>query len=225
MLKQKILVCDDEPGYLNALKEILEKNGFEVIPAASASEVEAILEDHRPDLILLDRMLPDMDGLVLCRQLKQNERTSAIPIILLTVRSGEGETIMGFEFGADDYIGKPFSPGILLARIKARLPRPQGGGSSAIVEAGQITLNTERLECKIGHKLINLRPKEFELLLFLINNEGKVIRRSTLLSKVWNYDHFGETRTVDATIRNLRKNLGKAGKRIVTVPAVGYKFV
>lgn len=224
-MQKQILVCDDEPGYLNAITEILEKGGFEVKPTASGSEALTFLEDHHPDLIILDRMLPDTDGLILCRQLKRQKDTHTIPIILLTARSGEAETIMGFECGADDYITKPFNPPILLARIKARLMTGPLESDSQTIISGNLKLDVEARECTIDDNPIVLRPKEFDLLLFFLQNEGKVLRRATIIAKVWNYDYFGSTRTIDTTIRHLRNQLGSSAHRIKTIPTLGYKFI
>lgn len=229
----KILVVDDETYIVELVKFNLEKEGFKVIVAYDGVSALEQVKAESPDLIVLDIMLPVMDGLEVCHTLKQDENFNSIPIIMLTAKGGEIDTVLGLETGADDYITKPFSPRELLARIKARLravkilAAEKAVGIKAYVFKDLI-LVPEKYEAFIGEAKLELTPKEFELLRLLTTNQGKVFTREMLLEKVWGYEFSGDTRTVDVHIRHLRQKLNDDSTYpdyIETVRGVGYKFV
>lgn len=228
----KILVVDDEAYIVELVRFNLEKEGFEVLDACDGSIVLEMVDQHKPDLILLDIMLPGMDGLEICRTLKQDEIHQSIPIIFLTARGEEIDTILGLEMGADDYIKKPFSPRELIARVKARLRAVtilQGGqGQSRAFVFKNLMVVPEDYEAYLGEEKLDLTPKEFELLSLMLMHQGKVFRREVLLEKVWGYEHSGDTRTVDVHIRHLRQKLRDDSMYpdyIETVRGVGYRFI
>lgn len=226
----KILTIDDEAHLLELLKYHLESHGFEVVQALTAKEGMAILQQQPVDLLILDCMLPEVDGLTFLRQLRKNQQFFDLPIIMLTARNEEIDTVLGLEMGADDYVGKPFSSYELMARVKALLRRvdvTKGEEDSKFFEVGNIMVDAVKRQIKVDGKQLELPLKEFELLLLLIRNPGRVFDRETLLEKVWGYDYYGETRTVDVHIRNLRKKIEFDDSRplyIKTVRGVGYKF-
>jgi len=229
----KILVVDDETYIVELVKFNLEKEGFEVIVAYDGVSALELVKTESPDLIVLDIMLPIMDGLEVCKALKQDENFNTIPIIMLTAKGGEIDTVLGLETGADDYITKPFSPRELLARVKARLravkilAAEKAVGVKAYVFKDLI-LVPDKYEAFIGEAKLELTPKEFELLRLLTTNQGKVFTRELLLEKVWGYEFSGDTRTVDVHIRHLRQKLNDDSTfpdYIETVRGVGYKFV
>jgi two-component system alkaline phosphatase synthesis response regulator PhoP len=215
MAKKVILTVDDEEHILELLKYNIENNGYEVIQADTGELALEILEQQEVDLVLLDLMLPGMDGLDVLREMRQSEKTSDIPIIMLTARSEEIDTVLGLEMGADDYIAKPFRVHELMARIKVILRRYKGTGGVEIIkkskmdriEIDDLVINRTTHEVIIGEKTIELPLKEFELLYLLAKNRGRVFNRDYLLEKVWGYDYYGETRTVDVHIRKLRKKI------------------
>ena len=224
----KILVVDDEENIRELVKYNLEKAGFQVVECGDGLTAVVLAKEDRPDLILLDLMLPGLDGLEVCRTLKQNQDTKAIPIIMLSAKDEEVDKILGLELGADDYLTKPFSARELVARIKAVLRRsvkdPQPSGELAV---GQLKLNFSRYEAFLGTEKLELTPKEYELLKLFITNVGKVYTREQLLEKVWGYEYFGDTRTVDVHIRHLRAKLAgevTIAEAIETVRGVGYRF-
>lgn len=221
---KKILVVDDEKNIRQLIQYNLEKEGFCTVSAADGQEaMEQLTEEI--DLIILDLMLPGVDGLTLCRQIRKKGDFSSIPIIMLTARGEEMDKVLGLEMGADDYITKPFSPRELVARIKALFRRLEGshGEEEAILKAGDLILNTRSHEVKKGEESIDLTPKEFLLLKTFLLNRGHVLTRDLLLEKIWGYEYLGDTRTVDVHIRRLRKKIDV--ERIDTVRGVGYKFV
>lgn len=227
----KILVVDDEAYIVELVRFNLEKEGFKVLEAFDGSTALELVEKHLPDLILLDIMLPGMDGLEVCRRLKQDESFRSIPVIFLTARGEEIDTVLGLEIGGDDYIKKPFSPRELVARIKARLRAinilAQEDQSKVLVFKDLMVI-PEDFEAFIGDKKLDLTPKEFELLSLMAMNQGKVFRREVLLEKVWGYEHSGDTRTVDVHIRHLRQKLQDDSMDpdyIETVRGVGYRFL
>lgn len=233
MTNFKILVVDDETYIVELVKFNLEKEGFEVIVAYDGVSALELVKSESPDLIVLDIMLPIMDGLEVCKALKQDENFNTIPIIMLTAKGGEIDTVLGLETGADDYITKPFSPRELLARVKARLravkilAAEKAVGVKAYVFKDLI-LVPDKYEAFIGEVKLELTPKEFELLRLLTTNQGKVFTRELLLEKVWGYEFSGDTRTVDVHIRHLRQKLNDDSTfpdYIETVRGVGYKFV
>ena len=226
-MSNKILVVDDEENIRELIKFNFEAEGYDVQTAADGEEGLDRVDDT-VDLIILDLMLPEIDGLSVCRKLRNDDKFKNIPIIMLTARGEEVDRILGLEMGADDYITKPFSPRELMARVKAVLRRVQSKESSnlstetQIIRRGKLELNIESHEVKNEGELVNLTPKEFDLLKYLIINENRVLTRDLLLEKIWGYQYSGDTRTVDVHIRRLRKKIG--GDFITTVRGVGYKF-
>lgn len=224
----KILIVDDEINIRELIKFTVEKEGYNSIEAGDGQTAVKIAKAEKPDLIVLDLMLPGIDGLEVCRLVKNSRETAAIPIIMLTAKNEEIDKIIGLELGADDYLTKPFSPRELLARIKAVLRRSQkesvAGGELVV---GNLKLNFSRYEAYLGNEKLELTPKEYEMLKLFITNTGKVFTREQLLEKVWGYEYFGDTRTVDVHVRHLRVKLGQdndAGEAIETVRGVGYRF-
>ncbi len=224
MMGQTILVVDDEKDIVTLLEYNLQKAGFETIPALDGPDAIDIARSRRPDLIILDIMLPSMDGMDICKILKGDPDTAHIPIIMLTARGEEVDRILGFELGADDYITKPFSPRELVLRVKAVLKRQKGGEATNLLKKGDISIDLERREVFAGEASVNLTSREFELLTALVKGGGKVMTRETLLDLVWGEDCFVTDRTVDAHVKRLREKLGKYGKHIETVRGFGYRF-
>lgn len=225
----KILHIDDEASIRLLVKFNLEQNGYEVIQANNGKEGLDLATKENPDLILLDLLLPKIDGLGVCLQLKQNPKTSAIPIIMLTAKKEEVDKVVGLELGADDYLTKPFGQRELLARIKAVLRRSTSTkeSSNTSLEIGNLSINTASFEVLLNSKKIALTPKEFDLLVLLITNITRAFTREQLLEKVWGYDYYGDSRTVDVHIRHLRSKLNadeNIQKAIQTVHGVGYRF-
>ena len=232
MSKRCILTIDDEEHILELLNYHLTKMGYEVVQAGSGEEGLSVLGQREVDLVLLDLMLPGIDGLQVLRKIKENKKTKSIPVIMLTARSDEIDTVLGLEMGADDYIGKPFGVHELGARIKVVLRRnevqsvPEENDDDLII-AGTLVINRVTHEVSLEGQRLELPLKEFELLSLLAKNKGRVFERDDLLEKIWGYDYYGETRTVDVHIRNLRKKIEKDDKNpeyIKTVRGVGYKF-
>jgi len=221
-MKQTILVVDDEKDIVTLLEYNLQRAGFNTISALDGPDAIDLARSRKPDLIILDIMLPSMDGMEICKILKGDPNTSHIPIIMLTARGEEVDRILGFELGADDYITKPFSPRELVLRVKAVLKRQRR--ESSLIKKGNISIDIERHEVLIGNESINLTPKEFEILVTLVKGEGKVMSRETLLNLIWGEDCFVTDRTVDAHIKRLREKLGEYGRHIETVRGFGYRF-
>lgn len=228
MAGERILVVDDEAHILELLKYNLEKNGYHVIEAFNGKGALDAAEHMNIDLIILDLMLPDMDGLEVCKKLKRKKNTMSIPIIMLTAKSEEFDKVLGLELGADDYVTKPFSIRELIARVKVVLRRPQAAAEySDIIKTGSLTIDSSKHEVLKNGVKVELTLKEFELLLLLINNRGKVLTREMLLDTVWGYEYFGGTRTVDVHIRHLRQKIeddDSNPKYIETVRGIGYRF-
>lgn len=227
----KILVVDDEDHIVELISFNLETNGYEVVSASDGESAIKKAEEENPDLIILDLMLPKLDGIEVCRRIKGNPTTSHISIIMLTAKSDESDKIVGLEIGADDYITKPFSVKELIARVKAVLRRNLNNHTSKvdenIIEIGDIVIDEEKHEVIKAGKKAELTLKEFELLSVLAKNRGKVLSRNALLDEVWGYDYFGETRTVDVHIRHIRKKIEDDDKRpkyIETIRGIGYKM-
>lgn len=223
----KILVVDDEAPIRELVRFNLEKAGYTVCEADNGLDALRMVQE-KPDLIVLDLMLPEMDGLEVCRMIKGTRQTSGIPVIMLTARDDEFDKVVGLELGADDYMTKPFSPRELVARVKAVLRRSQ---KVALPEGefilGNLRLNFARYEIYLGKEKLELTPKEYELLKLLVTNVGKVFTREQLLEKVWGYEYFGDTRTVDVHIRHLRAKLEQDKvivEAIETVRGIGYRF-
>ena len=227
-IKQKVLVVDDEDNIRMLVRFNLEKAGYEVFEAEDGRKAVEIAVDLTPDIVLLDLMLPGIDGLEVCRNLKRNPRTAALPIIMLTAKSDEIDRVIGLELGADDYMTKPFSQRELVARIKAVLRRSNvlaGNGEELVL--GRLRMNFSQYEAWLDDEKLELTPKEYEMLKLLAENAGKVFSREQLLEKIWGYEYFGDTRTVDVHVRHLRAKLEKVpemAEAIETVRGVGYKL-
>ncbi|MCW3051172.1 MAG: two component transcriptional regulator [Chthonomonadales bacterium] len=222
----KVLVVDDENPIVEAVAYNLRKEGFQALTASDAEQCLDIARSERPDLIILDVMLPSASGFDVCRMLrKQND----VPIIMLTARAEETDRVVGLELGADDYITKPFSMRELMARVKTVLRRTHVGTitTDSIVKAGNLTVDPNRYEVTLGDKRIELSPKEFDLLRFMATHPGQVFSRQSLLDRVWGADAYVEDRTVDVHIRWLREKIevnASRPERLLTVRGVGYKF-
>ena len=221
-----ILAVDDEVHILELISFNLKAAGYHVVTALTGEEALKRCEVERPSLVLLDIMLPGIDGLEVCRRLKGDRMTSNIPIIMLTARGDEVDKILGLELGADDYITKPFSVRELGARVKSLLRRvaPQQESEPQTLRAGDIMIDITNYEAFKGGEKLSLTLKEFELLKVLVLSRGKVLTRDFLLDRIWGYEYYGETRTVDVHIRHLRQKLGEE-PYIETVRGVGYRFV
>lgn len=227
MAGEKILIIDDELHIIELIKYNLEMNGYKVIHALNGNDGLNMAVERKPDLILLDVMLPGMDGFDVCKEIKRNKELDGIPIIMLTAKGEEFDKILGLELGADDYITKPFSVRELLARIKAVLRRNIKEEQSQVINVGNLMIDLDRHEVLKSGKTVELTLKEFELLRLLIVNKGKVLTRDYLLDKVWGYEYYGETRTVDVHVRHLRQKIeddDRNPKYIETIRGIGYKF-
>ena len=227
MAKEKILIIEDEPDIVRMLEYNLKKEGFRVVSAPDGQEGLRQARKQCPDIILLDLMLPEIDGLEVCRALRQERDTAGIPVIMLTAKGRESDKVGGLELGADDYITKPFSLGELIARIKAVLRRSRDKEKLPdIFKAGNLTIDFSKIKVSVGNKRLELTAKEFELLSALIKAKGRVLSRDYLLDNIWGFDNALEiqSRTVDVHIQTLRKKLKQEAKRIVTVKNYGYRF-
>ena len=228
MSKEKILVVDDEEHIAELISYNLENAGYEVVTVNNGVDAIKVTKQKKPDLILLDLMLPGIDGYDVCKSIRQDAEIKSTSIIMLTAKSEELDKILGLELGADDYITKPFSIRELIARVKAVLRRSTNVVSEKnILNFGDLTINLELREIRINNKKIDLTLKEFELLEILIRNRGKILTREQLLDKIWGYEYVGETRTVDVHIRYLRKKIeldDKNPRYIETIRGVGYRF-
>lgn len=230
MTKGRVLVVDDEDSIRELIVFHLEQQGFEVLEAANGLEAMQRVEESRPDLIILDLMLPMMDGLEVCQKLRRSEEYATIPIIMLTARSEEVDRVLGLEIGADDYVTKPFSPRELMARVKAilrRLNQPTMSEETDELSVGVLKIDPSRHMVTFKDLELELTPKEFELLYLLAIQPGKVLTRDVLLEKVWGYEYLGDTRTVDVHIRRLRKKMEEIDPEpdyIETIRGVGYRF-
>ena len=218
----KILVVDDESRMRKLLKDFLEREGYRVIEAADGLEaMERFYEDKEIALLILDVMMPKMDGWQVCREVRQ---ASKVPIIMLTARSEERDELQGFELGVDEYISKPFSPKILVARAEAILRRAHALDAEQTLNAGGISVDKSAHQVKIDGAETELSYKEFELLTYFIENQGIALSREKILNNVWNYDYFGDARTIDTHVKKLRNKLGDKGNYIKTIWGMGYKF-
>ncbi len=218
----KILVVDDESRMRKLVRDFLTKKGYSVIEAADGEEaVDRFFETKDIALIILDVMMPKMDGWQVCREIRQY---SKVPIIMLTAKSDEKDELQGFDLGVDEYITKPFSPKILVARVEAILRRSNVLASEDVLEAGGIVLNKAAHEVTIDGQPVELSYKEFELLSYFLSNQGVALSRERILNNVWNYDYFGDARTIDTHVKKLRSKLKEKGDYIVTIWGMGYKF-
>ena len=228
-MKEKILIVDDEKDLVELVKYHVEKIGYKAITAGSGGEAIDIAAKQQPVLIILDIMLPGFDGYEVCRILKRNENTKNIPIIMLTAKAAEDDTLAGLKAGADDYLAKPFSPKILMARVETvlrRTKRSSGINTSDkdILSSGSITLDLGSYEASVEGKKVTLTKIEFSLLVFLMKNPEKAFNREQIINGAWSYEASIVDRAVDVHVRHLREKLGKAGKLIETVHGIGYKF-
>lgn len=218
----KILVVDDESRMRKLVRDFLVKKGFIVVEAADGEEaIDKFFADKDIALIILDVMMPKMDGWQVCREIRQY---SKVPIILLTARSDEMDELLGFELGIDEYITKPFSPKILVARVEAILRRSNALDEDEILQAGGIVLNKSAHEVTIDGEPVELSFKEFELLAYFLANQGVALSRERILNNVWNYDYYGDARTIDTHVKKLRSKLKEKGDLIATVRGMGYKL-
>ena len=218
----KILVVDDESRMRKLVKDFLIKDGYIVIEAGDGQQaLDIFYEDKDISLIILDVMMPNRDGWEVCREVR---KTSKVPIIMLTAKSEERDELLGFELGVDEYISKPFSPKILAARVSAILRRANIATTNEVMEEGGITINKVAHSVTVDGKDIELSYKEFELLSFFFENKGVALSREKILNNVWNYDYFGDARTIDTHVKKLRGKLGNKGDMIKTIWGMGYKF-
>lgn len=226
-MKQKILVIDDDETLTIVVKELLTDKGFEVIAANTGDDGLNLAKECKPDLILLDVMLPDFDGYTLCRVFRQSKNTATIPIIMLTAKDKTEEKIAGLRTGADDYISKPFNGDELAERIKSVLRRTArtASGGEELLKSGDISVNVSRHVAKLKNKTLKLSPKEFELLCAFLRKKGWVYDKQFLLEQIWGYSASVNTRTVEKHIEMLRKKLGPAGKKIQTIYGYGFAFI
>jgi two-component system, OmpR family, alkaline phosphatase synthesis response regulator PhoP len=226
-LKEKILIVDDEKDIVKMLSYNLKKEGYRTIEANDGEDALDLAWREHPDLIILDLMLPGIDGLEVCKQLKKEVETSRIPVIMLTAKTQETDKIVGLELGADDYVSKPFSLKELIARIKAVLRRARGKDVPLdVLKLGELEIDFSKIEARVGRKPVELTSKEFELLKTLVQAKGRVLSRDFLLDTIWGFDHAMDiqTRTVDVHIRTLRKKIKAAARHIITVKNYGYRF-
>ena len=223
MEKRKVLVVDDESRMRKLVKDFLQREGFEVLEAQDGSEaLDVFYADNDIALIILDVMMPKMDGWQVCREIRSFSR---VPIIMLTARGDEKDELQGFELGVDEYISKPFSPKILVARVEAILRRSGAGADPGeILEVGGIHMDKAAHMVEIDGKSIDLSYKEFELLAYFMENKGIALSREKILNNVWNYDYFGDARTIDTHVKKLRSKLGEKGELIKTIWGMGYKL-
>ena len=223
MERLKILVVDDESRMRKLIKDFLTKSGYEVLEAEDGEKaVDLFLAVKEIALIILDVMMPKMDGWQVCREIRKN---SKVPIIMLTAKSSEADELKGFELGVDEYISKPFSPKILVARVGAVLRRSNSASSDEIISAGDIVIDKSAHQVTIEGKPVELSYKEFELLNYFMENQGIALSREKILNNVWNYDYFGDARTIDTHVKKLRSKLGEKGTEYIkTIWGMGYKF-
>ena len=222
MDKLKILVVDDESRMRKLVRDFLVKKDFEVVEAGDGEEaLDIFYSDKSIALILLDVMMPKMNGWEVCREIRES---SKVPIIMLTAKGDESDELMGFELGVDEYISKPFSPKILVARVEAILRRTNQFATEGKLEKGGILLDKTAHAVTIDGKIIDMSFKEFELLTYFMENEGIALSREKILNHVWNYDYFGDARTIDTHVKKLRSKMGEKGEYIKTIWGMGYKF-
>ncbi len=222
MNRLKILVVDDESRMRKLVKDFLVKQNYEVIQAGDGSEaLDMFFANQETALIILDVMMPKMDGWQVCKEIRNY---SKVPIIMLTARADERDELQGFQLGVDEYIAKPFSPKILVARVEAILRRTNQSTENEVLEYGEIIINKAAHVVTINGKNIDLSFKEFELLTYFMENKGIALSREKILNSVWNYDYFGDARTIDTHVKKLRSKLGEKGDLIKTVWGMGYKF-
>ena len=216
-----ILICDDEKDIVNALKIYLNDTNYHFLEAFDGEEAVHMVETNEVHLVLMDIMMPKMDGWEVCREIRKN---SKVPIIMLTARSDERDELLGFDLGVDEYISKPFSPKILVARVEAILRRTGQNNPEDVISAGGIVIDKAAHLATVDGKPMELSFKEFELLTYFLENQGIALSREKILNSVWNYDYFGDARTIDTHVKKLRSKMGDKGEYIKTVWGMGYKF-
>ncbi|MCD7764342.1 MAG: response regulator transcription factor [Lachnospiraceae bacterium] len=222
MERLKILVVDDESRMRKLVRDFLVKKEFDVVEAEDGAQaIDIFFEQKDIALVILDVMMPKMDGWQVCREIRAY---STVPIIMLTAKGDERDELLGFDLGVDEYISKPFSPKILVARVEAILRRTSGFSADDILRAGSIEINKAAHEVTIDGKSVELSFKEFELLTYFVENQGIALSREKILNSVWNYDYFGDARTIDTHVKKLRSKLGDKGDYIRTIWGMGYKF-
>ena len=223
MDKLKVLMVDDESRMRKLVNDFLSRKNYEVIEAWDGEEaIDKFYADKDISLVILDVMMPKMDGWEVCREIRKNN--SKVPIIMLTAKSEERDELQGFDYGADEYISKPFSPKILTARVDALIRRTYMVDNNECIDVGGIEINKAAHIVKIDGQEIELSYKEFELLSYFVDNKGLALSREKILNNVWNYDYFGDARTIDTHVKKLRKKMGDKGDYIKTIWGMGYKF-
>ena len=225
-MTQKALIIDDEQAIVDLVRHHLEKEGFQCEEANDGEAALRLAKEHKPDLLILDLMLPGIDGLEICRLLRRDPATAQVAIIMLTAKAEEVDRIVGLEMGADDYMVKPFSPRELVARVKAVFRRGREQTDHTIKQVGDLQVDEAKHQVRVKDKLVDLTVKEFDLLCALMKVKGRVLNRDQILETVWGYSNAIdiESRTVDVHIRRLREKIGSESKRIVTIKGVGYRF-
>ncbi|MGN0379635.1 MAG: response regulator transcription factor [Butyrivibrio sp.] len=222
MAEQKILVVDDESRMRKLVHDFLQRKGYQVLEAENGEKaIDIFCSEKEIDLIILDVMMPKMDGWQVCREIR---KMSKVPIVMLTARADEQDELLGFELGVDEYISKPFSPKILTARVEAILRRSGGGEETDVITINGIELDKVAHTVKVDGQPVELSFKEFELLLYFMENKGIALSREKILNNVWNYDYFGDARTIDTHVKKLRSKLGERGDAIKTIWGLGYKM-
>lgn len=218
----RIMIVEDEKKMRILLRDYLKREGYEVIEAENGRQALKVFEESQPDLMILDIMMPELDGWTVCREIRKE---SHVPIIMLTAKSQDSDELLGFELGADEYITKPFKPGILVARIKAIVKRTLSRNEEeSIMTFPGLTIDQGAYKVKKDNVLMDLSPKEYELLIYMIENKGLALSRDQILNGVWGYDYYGDERTVDTHVKRLRVKLDNKSNYIQTVRGVGYRF-
>ena len=223
-MRKNILVVEDEKDIIEVLRYYLEKENYRVHVAQDGFNALEVAAKVIPNLILLDLMLPRLDGTETCRRLKADERLRDIPVIMLTAKAEEADKVKGLEIGADDYVTKPFSAKELVARIKAHLRRREGAIPERTFQYGPLSVDTVKHEIRLNGGEVDLTAKEFELLLYMLENKGRVLTRDMILNHVWGYDYFGSTRTVDVHVTRLRQKIPLLTEALSTIKSFGYKL-
>ena len=221
-MNESILIVDDEKEIADLVEVYLKNDGYEVLKFYNATDaLHCVMEEQEPDLALLDVMLPDMSGFTLCQKIREKY---LFPIIMLTARSDERDELLGFDLGVDEYISKPFSPKILVARVEAILRRTGQTGGEDVLSAGGIVIDKAAHLATVDGNPMDLSFKEFELLTYFLENQGIALSREKILNSVWNYDYFGDARTIDTHVKKLRSKMGEKGDYIKTIWGMGYKL-
>ncbi len=218
----RILVVDDEERMRKLIRDFLQRKQYQITEAEDGEQaIELFMANHGYDLVILDVMMPKMDGWEVCREIR---KISKVPIIMLTAKGEESDELLGFELGVDEYITKPFSPRILVARVEALMRRTKNVSADDIITFGDLSINKAARQVTVKDENVDLSFKEFELLIYLVDNKGIALSRENILNSVWDYDYFGDARTIDTHIKKLRNKLKDCGKYITTVWGMGYKF-